>query len=232
MSKKGVTTAVNAILEDMGFLRIALRNDLINYSALARFIKPEVDEKLEGRKASMDAIIMAVRRYGRGLGEHKQAGDLLRLLGNAHMVLRTGMAVLHLRRTSELYSKLVEFEKTSVNWHAGDKIYVNQRSEEIMVIVTRKLLSLLHAAIDRDDVLSEHVGSAIITVEYDAEVNRVPGILAFLANQLEAVNVNVYAVFNSITKTSFVVPEQDASKAYDRLNKSFELCRQVAAREV
>ncbi len=228
MARRGVAQAVSEILDEMGFLRLALKNDLINYSALARFILPSLEQRLGGRKASMDAVIMAVRRHAKTAGEDDLRSDLLQLLGSARIVLRTGMSVLHLRRSSELYAKLVEFEKTHVNWHAGDKIYVNQRSEELMVIANRKLLPLLHAVIDRDDVLMEYPGVALITIENEEEANKIAGVLAFIANQLEAVNVNMYAVFNSVTKMSFVVSEADAARAYERLNKTFERCRQLS----
>ena len=228
MAKNGVAEAVQSVLDGMAFVRFPLSNDLINYSALARFIKPLVEERMGGRKAGMDALIMAVRRYARNLGGDGNSADLLKVMGEAKLVLRTGMTVLHFGRTNEIYSKLIDTEHNKVNWHSGDKMYVLQRSEELMVTATSKLLPIIHVEIDRDDILAEYGNLAMITVENTEEPNRVPGGLAFIANQLAAINVNIFTVFNSITKMSFLVTEADASRAYDKLRKAIEECRRAA----
>ncbi len=217
-------------MEEMGFLRIALENDLVNFSALARFIKPAVEEKLGGRKASMDSLIMAVRRYAKASGGRDENTRTLHVLAGARIILRTGMVLLHLRRTSELYGKIIELERKYVNWHQGDKMYVLQRSEEIMVATGRKFLPLLNGQIDRDDILLEYHDLALLTIEYDSDANMTPGVLAFIANQLNALDTNVYAIFNSVTKLSLIVSEAQAARLYDRLNRMLEQSRAAVER--
>jgi hypothetical protein len=230
VGKDSVAELVSAVMEEMGFLQLPLENDLINYSALARFIKPAVEEKMGGRKASMDSLIMAVRRYAKAASGKDENSETLRVLAGARIILRTGMVLLHLRRTSELYSKIIELERKYVNWHQGDKMYVLQRSEEIMVATGRKFLPLIKAEVDRDDILLEYDALALLTIEYDREANMTPGVLAFVSNQLDALGINVYAIFNSVTKLSLLVSEAQAARLYDRLNRMLEQSRTAVER--
>jgi len=202
---------------------------LINYSALARFIAPLIKERINGNEAGTDAIIMAIRRYVKHLGKFEVGSGLLAILGNTRLVLRTGMVVMHYRRGSDLYWRLVDIEKNKVNWHLGDKMNIIQRSEEIMVIASHKLLPYLQDAGGKDDVLSQQTNLAIITIEWPVEANATPGTLSFISGQLESINVNIVAAYNTLTKMSLVLSENDASKAYERLSRSFEECRKASA---
>ncbi|MEK6924101.1 MAG: hypothetical protein AABW54_02595 [Candidatus Micrarchaeota archaeon] len=230
MARNGISDAVNRILDEMGFLRLALHNDLINYSALARFIMPLVTQKTGRKEAGMDAVIMAVRRYVRGIKAQERNASLLSLLGDSKIVLRTGMSLLHLRRASDLYWRLVEVEKSKVNWHLGDKMNIIQRSEEIAVIASQKLLPYIYESTGRSDILAEWHNLALITIEYPPEANSTPGTLSFITGQLESINVNIVAIYNTMTKLSLVVSEQDASKSYERLSNSLAECRQASVK--
>ena len=227
MSRNGVSDAVNQILDEMGFLKLPLQNDLINYSALARFIEPLISEKMNGHKPSMDAVIMAIRRYV-SHAEHRESEDLLYLLGNIKLVLRTGISVLHLKRSPALYAALVDIGKNKVNWHQGDKMNVIQRSEEITVIASHKLLPLIQEAAPHVEILHKLDDLAMLTLEYPLEANSTPGTISFISLQLESANVNIIAMYNTFTKMSLIVSEHDASKAYERLSKAFTECRKAS----
>ncbi|MBI5177460.1 hypothetical protein HY995_05245 [Candidatus Micrarchaeota archaeon] len=228
MAQLNVSDAASVVLDEMGYLRIAMRNDLVNYSALARFIKPMVEEKMGWKEAGDDALIMAVRRYCISQKERRPPENFLKVLGNSKLVLRTGMAVLHFRRASDLYKRLVEIERNKVNWHQGDKMYILQRSEEIMVIASHKLLPTLKSVGHSTDIMAEYGDTALITIEWSSESLRTPGIVAFITSQIEAINVNLLGIFNTISKMSLLVDEADASKAYDKLSKTVEQCKQAA----
>lgn len=228
MTKKGISDAVNRALDGMGFLRLPLRHDLINYSALARFIAPIVKEKVGG-EAGTDAIIMAIRRYVQNAARQDDKPDVLDVLGKAKLVLRTGMVVMHYRRGSDVYWRLVDIEKNKVNWHLGDKMNIIQRSEEIMVVASHKLLPFLESAASKEEILTKIDDLALVTVEWPVEANSTPGTLAFVAGQLESISVNIISAYNTLTKMSFVLSESDAAKAYERLSRSLEECRKATA---
>jgi len=221
VAHNSVTAAVASVLSEMAFVQFALKNDLINHSALARFIKPAVEEKLK-KKSTIDALIMAVRRYSRGLREDFSSQALLRILNDLKLNLHTGMVSVSFSRSSGVYSKLIELEKSKVNWRAGDKMYVVQTSNEIVVVTTQKLLPLIHSEFDRDEIMGEFSGLALLAVEYSVESLRVPGVLAFITGQLASANVNILCIFSSTTSLRLLVAEADAPKAYDRLRKALE----------
>lgn len=212
----------------MGFLKLPLQHDLVNYSALARFIEPLVKEKLNDHQPSMDAVIMAIRRYATHNTARKSPEDLLHVLGGIKLVLRTGISVLHLRRTAKIYGELVEIEKNKVNWNQGDKMNIIQRSEEIMVIASHRLMPMIQEVCHREDILYQLDDLALLTLEYPFEANRTPGTISFFSAQLESASVNVLAMYNTMSKMSLVISEKDASKAYERLSKAFAECRKAS----
>jgi len=141
MAKQTVSSAVGEILDDMSFLHLAFRHGLVNCSSAARMIAPFVAERT-GEKPGTDALIAAVRRYGKSLRERRET-DLDEVIGDCNAVLRTDLVGLHIRRWNnfpfmEGLSKMLTKE---VDWEAGEKVYLTQRSGEMYVCASAKFPS-------------------------------------------------------------------------------------------
>jgi len=214
---KGVSSAVVEVLRDYNYLKPALRRGLVNYSALAREVKPKAEARL-GRKVTLEAVVAALRRaspfFCRG-----PRSDLYSIVKACVLRLRNDMVCVHYKRTPELFLKLSNLEKR-VNWEEAERMYVIQRTEEIGVVATRKFYKDLLALGGKGGelVLEASEKLALVTVVYPHEGTRTVGLSCLLASQFEELGVNIVLQFDSFSHLSFLIAEEDAPAIFERLS--------------
>ncbi|MBU1197730.1 hypothetical protein KJ765_04425 [Candidatus Micrarchaeota archaeon] len=222
--KTSVSDAVYEILEGLHSMHPAMREGLINYSALARYLKPYVQQKLGNNPVSEDAIVMASRRFVAHSLDSRESKKLEELLSHCTLLVREQMANIYFVRTSQLYKKLAEFASTKVRWEMGEKMYVIQRSEEILVIVSKKFLPDLLKLAPEKQVMEFVENLTLFSVAYDEGVIHTPGVYLYFLQKLEG--INIVSFFSTWRMISFLFSEKDASVAYERLNREFISLRQ------
>ncbi|MFH1056621.1 MAG: hypothetical protein V1717_02385 [Candidatus Micrarchaeota archaeon] len=219
-----ISDAVEEIVLEMHFLRFAFKEDLINYSALARFIKPLVEERV-GEHVGLDAIVMALKKHSPSLSS--QPFNIFGVFKEARLLLRTGVCLIHFERTEELHKKLVEFQR-NIDWAAGEKLYLLQRSEEISIVALSKYEGGLLSLAAPGQVLKKYSNLAVVTVQFPEEYFDTYGVFEYLANQFTDVGVSIKEVFSSHDKVSLVFDEDKASLVYEKLSKAVEASRQLS----
>ncbi|MFH1107113.1 MAG: hypothetical protein V1787_04425 [Candidatus Micrarchaeota archaeon] len=212
-----ITDAVAEVLDDLHSVRPALRDGLVNFSALARHIKPLIKARLGAEEVSDDAIIMAIRRYVEKVLLKDRPDTTLDELVKCSLLLREQMVNLHFIRSEKLYRRLIDFETRKVDWGKGEKLYIIQRTEEISVIASSKFADDLVKLADKKDVLMLIENLALLSVAYDIGGVETPGMFRFFVDRLE--DINIAGMFSTFSMISFLVAEADSAKAYERLNR-------------
>lgn len=221
MAYYGISDAIDEILEEMHFLRMAFQHDLINYSALARLIKPLVIERIGTDDVSLDAIIMGIRRNADRFSKEKV--NPLKYISECQVDIRSGMVWVNFKRTEEFFRKIVELEK-SIDYVAGEKMYIIQRTDEISVISMARFLPALKALAKDDEslIIDCRENLALATIQVPKGMVYEYGLLGFFARQFEYLGVSIFSVFSSFTKLSFLFEENDAPSMYERLNNAIK----------
>ena len=212
-----ITDAVAEVLDDLHSIRPALRDGLVNFSALARHIKPLVRQRLGAEVVSDDAIIMAIRRYVVKSLAKDFSDKTLEELSKCSLLLREQMVNLHFVRSAKLYHKLLEFEAKKVDWGKGEKMYIIQRTEEISVIASKKFTDELVRIADKKDILMLIENLTLLSITQDVEGIETPGLWCFFLDRLE--DINIFGIFSTFSMLSILVREEDAAKAYERINR-------------
>jgi aspartokinase len=204
----------------MHFLKPALKLDLVNYSALARVIKPLVEEKM-GERVELETIIMAIRRNAHVLAREAGA-SALEVIKDMKVELKTGIAFVTIKRKPSVYEELMDLVK-SVNKEQMENIYVTQRFDEISILTPEELLpkiQRLPAVKRHPDIFLEKRGElALINIKVPSSHLEVPGIYALLTTQLAEMGISLMSIMASFTRLSIVCREVDAPLAYDKINK-------------
>ena len=135
-----ISDAVKEALSELTFLRSAVSHDLLNYSAVARFIQPVVQSKL-GYDAGIDAIAVAVRRYIQTTEPNQKPAKLLDAVKNAKIILRSDLCMLVVRQWNDI--DFLEELKTilpDVDFRAGEKFYLLTRSNDAVIVCNSRFL--------------------------------------------------------------------------------------------
>ncbi len=220
-----VSDAVVEVLSEMHFLTFPLQEDLVNYSALARYLKPLVEKRV-GEEVGPDAIILAIKKYRESLPE--VPFHVFAILAEAKLFLRTGISLIHFERSDALYQRLVDFQH-NIDWAAGEKMYLLERSEELSVVVLSKYEKDLLALAKSEKVLKKFSNLALVTMILPPSHIESYGILEYIARQFSDLGVSVKELFTSYEKFSLVFDEKNSSEVYEKLSNAVKFSREVVA---
>ncbi len=217
-----VSDAVKDVLYELTFLRPAIEKDLLNYSALARFIQPSVSARL-GVTPSIDAIIVAIRRNCEQI-KNASPANAFDAVKSAKVTLRTDMTMFLINdwANSDVLD-VIRQTLFKVDFKAGEKFYIFARSSEIVIICNSRLAPTLNSTIPSPAKIKFTENNlSIITVDMRAVAYDVPGILDFYTEKFDQAGVNLLEVFSTRGKISFLIRQKDAAKAYENMMNGLE----------
>lgn len=213
-----VSNNVGKIIDKMTFLHTAIKRDLVNYSALAREIKPIIEQEL-GVQISDDSLIMAVRRYCIVKRKDTSETDISTILANCSIIVRTGMIMYNTKSSEEIFHKLLKDIK--VNWSTGERRYLIQRSDQLTMITNSKFESSIKKIIDLEPgkLIANYKDLSLITINFPPAGLDNPGLLANTSSLLAENKINIKCVFSTYSGLSYLIMDNQAAKAYSTLHE-------------
>jgi len=185
-----------------------LREGVVNYRALARRVKPEV-EKNVGREVDIEAVTTAVRRYGEELQEDDDEHERVRsVLSDSRVSLRGDVVSI----TATEVGELPRF---------GGFTHLVRGSGYTTVVTDDENADEVREAIE-GDVVERVDGLTCITVESPDDIVDVPGVLARMVSRFSSEEINIVDITSCYTETIVVVEKRDSVKALETLEETFE----------
>lgn len=186
----------------------ALREGIVNYRALARRLKPEVEE-LRGGEVDIEAVTTALRRYGADLQEGDgRLDDVKRVLSESRVSLR---------------GNVVSITATEIKPSSPDTGFfhlVRGRNYTTVVADDRNLNELKESI--EGEVVEERHDLTGITVESPEEIAEVPGVLSHMVSRFMSEGINIVDITSCYTETIIVVEKLDSVKALEVLEEVIE----------
>ncbi len=218
-----ISDAVREVLGEMTFLAAGIDYDLLNYSAVARFIEPVVSARV-GEKAGLEAISVAVRRHVNDVRAKPQQPKLLDAVKGAKIILRTDMCMVMIKQWRNVdFLEKIKTLLPQVDFSAGEKFYMLSRSTELFIVCNSRFLPVIEAdVLQPARITVKELDLAVITINVQHMNFDIPGILQFFTQQFEMAGVNIIDVFSTRGKISFIFRQKDAARAYERVSASIE----------
>lgn len=194
------------------FLEEALHENLLNVSALARQLMPELEEQL-GKSMKEGAVIMAIRRLdppGSYRAKHKLT-TYIKSLGD--IVVRSGLADYTFQNSPSLVEAQAKFlqELTSM----GDVFHTFSRGvEETTVVVSQRLDETVRMAYANEKMTQSRSPLSSITVKLPQTNTDVLGLYYYLFKQLAQNGINVVEVISTTNEFTVIVTEDDLNRAF------------------
>ena len=205
MSESTAELTAKYILEHHD-IKSCLKKDLINYSSLARLIAKEL--KVE-KKTSMEAILVAARRFSQKLEKEVQNDNKIReLLKNSELEIKNKISVFVLDKDIDV--ERVGSLQTVVKKEKGT-FYLIEGSHTYTLIVQEKYdekVKKLFVA----HVVKENKNLALITFKTPKEIENTIGTISYLTALFSENNVNIVELLSCWTDTLFVVDAADVPK--------------------
>lgn len=219
-----IARLVEKIVERTPFLEEALARGLINYAALAESLQPEIETELK-KPVKPSAIMMALRRLSETLekGFIKQAqirfkeSDLTIKSGLFEMtVLKSPTIIQHLKKLYEV-----------IDFSRGDFLTITQGIYEITLITNKKYKARVQKMFADEKIIKIIDGLSSLMVKIPVEAVEQVGLFYVVTKALNWENINIIEIVSTLTEMTFILKEEDVSRAFTALKKLMDEERSV-----
>jgi len=211
-----VASVVERIVRESPFLEEGLATGILNLSALARRLRPEIERTLH--KPTSDAsVMMALRRLAphvaaRSTGTVKllrQMRDLTVRSDLVEFTFRSSPAVLERQR--ELLHAMPKGRDVFLTFTQG--VY------EVTLIASAKLARRIEDVFSSERLVSRLDNLSAIVITLPARTVSVPGVHYTLLKQLAFYDLNVVEVVSTYRELTFVLAKGDVDRAFTVLTR-------------
>jgi aspartokinase len=190
-----------------------MKMDLINYTALAVKIQPEI-EKILGNSVNLNTVVVAIKRYADSFESKDEVRDES-VLKNARLALTDGIMDIKfsVKESGEMdpMAILDKFSKITNNY----EFFRLSDSFRFLTEDLEDIRQIFNNVPSREDMFS--TGLAKIRISIPNAQNR-SDVVSYVAEVLHANGIELVNAFFSQDSIIIILNEKDASRAYDILH--------------
>ncbi len=214
-----IPVVVETIVRKQPFLEYALLEGIVNLSALARWLRPEV-ERQAGRPVNEGAIMMALKRMGSRL-ELLSNMRFRRVIGHlGDVVVRSNLADLTYRNSPSLFrcqARLLE------HVHESKEAFCtfSQGVGETAIVLSHSLVAAAEEIFRDERQVAKSDSLSSITLKLPAETNGkkvdVTRSYYYIFKELAWDNINMVELISTTNEFTVVVHDDDIHRAFSIL---------------
>ena len=208
-----VPEAVRTIVSKNRSIYDCIKMDLINYTALAVKIQPEV-EKILGNAVNLNTIVVAIKRYADSFEIKEQIREES-ILKNARLSLTDGIMDVRfsVKDSNEIdpMTILDKFSKVTNNY----EFFRLSDSFRFLTEDVQDVREIFNSVSEREDLFS--TGLAKIRIAIPDSHNQ-SDVVSYVAEVLHVNGIELVNAFFSQDNIIIILNERDSSRAYDVLH--------------
>ena len=190
-----------------------MKMDLINYTALAVKIQPEI-ERILGNSVNLNTIVVAIKRYADSF-EIKEEVKEEPVLKNARLALTDGImdVKFSIKDSNQIDPKAIldKFSKITNNY----EFFRMSDSFRFLTEDMEDIRQIFGNVSDREDLFSTGLAKIKITIPNSQNQSDV---VSYVAEVLHANGIELVNAFFSQDNIVIILNEKDASRAYEILH--------------
>ncbi len=202
------TKEVWNIIESDRAIEKDLTRKVINTRALARHIL-----KKYALKASLDAVISAVRRFEAKSGWSETEKKIANLFKDAIIITRNNIVCLTTIQNDE--NDIIRLLKSI----SSDHIRIARGSKNTKIVFDQSLLKSVMAEIARKNILKIEEDLSELSITIDEKAIKTKGVLARIANEISLADINIEEVIICPPEFLIYVRQQNLVKTYESIMK-------------
>ena len=208
--------SIGKVTEDLinrsPFLREAMTDDLINISALARKLKPEIEEVV-GKEVKEGAIVMAIKRMTPGL-YHRLNVKITKVMGDlGDFLVRSNLSDYTYENSETLKSKQAELVQ-AINKDSDSFFALCKGVTETTFIVSQQKSATIEQIFKGEKLKSSTKDLASLTVKLPLINTEVYGIYYYILKHLAWEGINIVEIVSTSNEFTVVVKQDDVDKAF------------------
>lgn len=207
-----LSEVISEIIKLNQVLQFGMFAGLFNLTALAQFIKPQVEVRLK-REVSVSTILMALSRLKQNFDVQSTFVPKFKV---SNITVTSNLCLVSIYKTEKNHIFLADFYAKLLK----SKSYINMTEglSEITLIfenILKNKQSILEYIEDDAKMVKENLSA--IVLKFPQEYLDTPGYLFAIMQSLFIQNINLVEISSSYTEVIFYVEEREAKLAFDTL---------------
>jgi len=209
LSESSLSRIVQYLIENDPPIQDALARGYGNYSAIARILKPKVEE-IRGKKVSITGLITAVKR---ARVFYTPKTEYQKILAGSRISLRTDVAKISIEKTRRTLEKarLISADFPEAFFQ------VLEGATTLTLITDEAIFDEVRAIFKEEEILGEKRNLAALIVQSPREIVDTPGCIVAFYNPISRAHINIEETASCFTETVIVLRMEDAAKAFSIL---------------
>lgn len=207
-----IPNAVEEVIKKKPFLESALVEGLINLSALARQLKPDIEKKV-GKEVNDSAVIMALNRLVPRL-ELMSTMKFKKVVENiGDIIVRSNLADIAFANSNTLFEKqaiLLDRVRSMKDVFCT----FSQGIYETTLVVSNTILELVEDIFSHETLIAKTDNLSSITVKLPVENTICPGVYYYIFKELAWENINITEVISTTNEFTVVIGDEDIHRAF------------------
>lgn len=208
-----INDALNEIIMNYPFVEEGLSKGIVNYSAFAREVKPQIEKRLL-KSVKEGAIIMALKRISDGLSREKNKGD--QNLNLTDLTVRSNLSELTYTNSATFPEK-TRLLMESISNKRGVICTFSEGVRETTFIMSSEIMTEAKRIFKGESLLSNINNLSSITIRLPEEVVYITGTYYRILKMLAWENINVIEVLSTYTELTIIVENKDVDRAFSVL---------------
>ena len=213
-----VSEVVESIVRRTPFLEEALARGILNLSALAREIKPEIEKELM-KKVREGAIVMGLKRLSSKIKKtHNKQRSFFK--NPPDLMVRSNLVEITILNSETLLNKqkrLLEQIKSVQNYF----LTFTQGIYETTIIVSKNLEEKLLKIFEAEKIISKFENLSSITIQLPEGSALIPGIYSFILKALSWEGINLIEVVSTFNEFTIILESKNTDRAFSILKRIF-----------
>jgi len=212
-----VPEATKKIVERSRYLVEAMSKGLINYSSLARYIKPELEQMLL-KPVSEASILMALKRLEKDM---QPKFVPLKIFTTApDMIVRSNLIELSISNSTHLADRFQKLFEAHTKNHSSF-FTITEGISETGIIFSRDLEHEIKNILQGEEILFEFSNLSALTIRMPQENITTPGVYYFFLKSLAWEGINIMETISTPLEVSLILEDKDINRAFAILKSLF-----------
>lgn len=209
-----VPEATKKIVERSRYLSEAISKRIINYSSLARYIKPELEELLL-KKVSLASIIMALNRLESDFQPKFRQSNIFKT--PPEITVRSNLFLVSLLNNDiQGLSVLISHDVNSRSFFLK-----NQGVHESSLVLSQDLFEKYKNTIEGKSPLVLEDKVSAVTIYLPSEAHTTSGIYYFFLKSLAWEGINILEIVSTTSELTLIVSDQDTERTFAIIKSLF-----------
>lgn len=207
-----IKDALEEVIQDYPFIEEGLSKGIINYSAYAREIKPQIEKRLY-KTVKEGAIVMALKRISEHLAKKRVKRSDINL---TDLTVRSNISEYTFLnsetlpgRTSELFNEIMSKKDVLCALSEGVR--------ETTFIISSELTNDMEKIFDKETLVAKFHNLSSVTIRLPEEVVYIPGVYYQILKRLAWENINIVEILSTYTELTIIFEEKNVEKAFSAL---------------